>query len=653
MLPFMSELDPVLAARYRALALEALERPASPFGDVPTRLVVVDLGRQSLGFLDSGRLVAEYPISSASAGIGCEEGSYRTPPGWHRIHRRIGEGAPTGMIFRSREATGDIWKGEPRDEDLILTRVLTLEGLEEGVNRGPGRDSRERFIYLHGTNQEARLGTPVSHGCVRLGNAAIIELFDLVQEGDVVLMAPPSDLGLGRIHFAGVGGSGMSALAQYLAMKGGRASGSDRSFDRGLFTESRAKLERLGVAIHPQDGSGVQGDCSAVVYSTAVEESVPDFAQARALGVPLLHRSELLAHFVATQRTIAVTGTSGKSTTTAMIFEILRGAGCDPSVITGGELRALQAEGLWGNAWAGASDLLVIEADESDGSLVHYRPALGVVLNLQKDHKEMDVVAEMFRTFRSRTREGLVIGEAENLAELREGATVFGFGPEAEIRAEDVHDEVEGTRFTSQGVSFQLPVPGRHNLENALAAIAACSRIGVSLEAMVKPLAAFQGVARRFQIVGERRGVTVVDDFGHNPAKVAASLRTARQRAKRVLAIFQPHGFGPLRFLRAEFVEAFATELGLEDRLWFLDVFYAGGTAVKDICSADVVADISARGAKAEYAPSREWLVERMAAEAREGDLVLLMGARDPSLTDLAKAILAALCAYTKEYQEA
>lgn len=639
----MVDPDPVLAARYRALALEALTRMASPYTVLPSRLVVVDLERQRLGLLEGGRLAGDYPISSAAAGLGCEEGSYRTPLGWHRIHRRIGEGAPTGMIFRSREATGDIWRGEPRDEDLILTRVLTLDGLEEGVNRGSGRDSRERFIYLHGTNQEALLGTPVSHGCVRMGNADITELFDRVREGDAVLLAPPSAVGLGRIHFAGVGGSGMSALAQYLAMKGGRASGSDRSFDRGLFPKSRARLEKLGVAIHPQDGSGVQGDCAAVVYSTAVEESVPDFAQARALGVPLLHRSELLAHVVATQRTIAVTGTSGKSTTVAMIFEILRGAGRDPSVITGGELRALQEEGLWGNAWAGASDLLVIEADESDGSLVHYRPALGVVLNLQKDHKEMDVVAEMFRTFRERTQEGLVVGDAENLSEFREGATVFGFGPQAQIAAEAIQDDAEGPRFAVQGARFRLPVPGRHNVENALAAIAACSRVGVAPEAMVKPLEAFRGVARRFQVVGERGGVTVVDDFGHNPAKVTASLRTARQRAKRVLAIFQPHGFGPLRFLRTDFVEAFATELGPEDHLWFLDVFYAGGTTVKDICSADVVAEIAARGAAAEYAPSRQWLVERIAAEAKEGDLVLLMGARDPSLTDLAKAILAAL----------
>jgi len=641
----MAELDPVLAARYRALALVALARPASPFTEVPPRLLVVDLERQRLGLLEGGRLVLDHPVSTASAGIGCEEGSYKTPPGWHRIHQRIGAGAPQGAIFKSRIATGEVWDGGPLDEELILTRVMTLAGLEIGVNQGPGRDSLERFIYLHGTNQEAGIGQALSHGCVRLRTADVTELFEALREGDPVLLAPPclDPVGLGRLHFAGVGGSGMSALAQYVVLRGGRASGSDRGFDRGQLQEGRARLEALGVELLPQDGSGACGDCAAMVYSTAVEEQVPDFARARALGVPLLHRAELLAHFVASQRTVAVSGTSGKSTTVAMIFEILRGAGLDPSVITGGELRALQAEGLWGNAWAGRSDLLVIEADESDGSLVQYRPALGVVLNLQRDHKEMDVVAEMFRTFRGRVQEGLVLGEAENLAEFREDATVFGFGPLAQIRGEALEDLASGTSFSVDGIRFELPVPGRHNVENALAAIAACARLGLPLSAMVEPLRGFQGVARRFQGIGVRRGVQVVDDFGHNPAKVAASIRTARQRCQRVLAIFQPHGFGPLRFLRADFVEAFATELGAEDRLWMLDVFYAGGTAVRDISSAEVVADIIARGALAEHAPSRPWLVERIAAEARPGDLVLLMGARDPSLSDLAKAILAAL----------
>lgn len=651
-------LDPVLAARYRALLLTgltregapALEREGAPALERSSRVLVVDVARQSLGLLEAGRLAFEAAISTALNGLGCEEGSYRTPTGWHRIHARVGAGAEPGSVFRNRVATGEVWRGEAREEDLILTRVLTLDGLEAGWNRGPGRDSLERFIYLHGTNQEGQLGRPVSHGCVRLANADVLDLFDRVVEGDLLLIAegtPGDDLGLGRLHFAGVGGSGMSALAQFVALKGGRASGSDRSFDRGQRTESRAQLEALGVAIHPQNGSGLEGDCSALVVSTAVEEDVPDVAAARRLGVPVLHRSELLAHLVARYRTVAVTGTSGKSSTVAMIFEILRGAGRDPSVITGGDLVALQREGLWGNAWAGASDLLVIEADESDGSVVRYHPAVGVLLNLQRDHKEMEAVAGMFRAFRAQVRERAVAGEAENLRAFAGGGLVFGFGEEAAFRAEGLSLGAEGSTFRVGGVDFHLPAPGRHNVENALAAIGACAVLGVPLEAMAGPLSAFQGVARRFQVLGTRSGVAVVDDFGHNPAKVAASIRAAHLRLAeaggRLLAVFQPHGFGPLKFLRADFVESFAAELRAQDRLWFLDVFYAGGTAARDISSGDVIGDLVARGVWAEHAPSRAWLVERLAAEAREGDLILVMGARDPSLTDLAKAILDAL----------
>ena len=640
--------DPVLAARYRALVLAGLTRPGAPALDPRGRVLVVDPARQRLGLLEDGRLAFEAGGSTALNGLGCEENSFRTPTGWHRIHARIGAGAEPGAVFRSRVATGEVWRGEDREDDLILTRVLTLDGLEDGWNRGPGRDSLERFIYLHGTNREQDLGRPRSHGCVRLANADVADLFDRVAEGDpVFIAAEPLDagLGLGRLHFAGVAGSGMSALAQFVAMKGGRASGSDRSFDRGQRPEARRQLEALGVTLHPQDGSGLAGDCAGLVVSTAVEAEVPDVAEARRRGVPVLHRSELLAHLVASHRTLAITGTSGKSSTVAMAFEILRGAGRDPSVITGGELASLQREGLWGNAWAGASDLLVIEADESDGSVVRYHPAVGVLLNLQKDHKDVDVVAELFRAFRAQIREACVVGEAENLREFAGGATTFGFG-EAEVRAEALSMGAESSAFRVKDHAFSLPVPGRHNVENALAAITACRALGVPLAAMAAPLAGFQGVARRFQVLGTRNGVTVVDDFGHNPAKVAASLRTAHLRVAaeggRVLAVFQPHGFGPLKFLRADFVDAFAAELAPRDRLWFLEVFYAGGTVTRDIASADVVADLVARGVAAEVAPTREGLVARLAAEARPGDLILVMGARDPSLTDLARTLLEA-----------
>jgi UDP-N-acetylmuramate--alanine ligase len=639
----MPNASPVLAAHYRALALEGLLREGHGLGALPPRFLVVDVARQRLGLLNEGRLEGDYPISTAAAGLGGEEGSLRTPLGWHRIHARIGAGAPLGMAFRDRVATGEVWQGGG-DSDLILGRILTLDGLEPGVNRGPGMDSLERTIYIHGTNHPDQLGSRASHGCVRMAVEAVAELFEAVREGDPVLVGEASrdPLGLGRLHFAGVGGSGMSALAQYVAQRGGSASGSDRSFDQGRNGAGRAQLEEMGVALFPQDGSGVAGACSAVVYSTAVEEQVPDFSEARRLGVPLVHRSELLAHFVAERRTLAISGTSGKSTTVAMAFEILRGAGLDPSVITGGELVALQAEGLWGNAWAGRSEVLVIEADESDGSLVRYEPAVGVVLNLQRDHKEMAEVAAMFRTFRQRTRERFVVGEGDNLRDFADGATVFGFGPCA-VRGTALEEGPGGSVFQVEGLTFTLPVPGRHNVANALAAIAGCRELGVPLAAMVAPLARFQGVARRFQSLGARRGVEVVDDFGHNPAKIAASIRTAHLRSARVLAVFQPHGYGPLRFLRKDFVATFAAELLPQDRLWLLEVFYAGGTATRDLSSADVVADIAALGVQARFAPSRSRLVEELVEAAQPGDLVLVMGARDPSLTALAGAVLGAL----------
>ena len=643
-------LDSAAVTRALRLAQDALARPGAP-PRLPARLLVIDAERGLATWFEDGEAKGQWPVSVARAGIGGTEGSFRTPPGWHRLKARIGQGAEPGTIFASREPTGEIWRGEARDEDLILTRILTLDGLEEGVNHGPGCDSLSRYIYIHGTNHERLLGRPVSHGCVRMGNDDVCELFAAMREDDFVLIAEPDSksipdpLTAGRFHYAGLAGSGMSALAQFQAMTGGRASGSDRAFDRGERGELRRQLEALGIEIFPQDGSGIGEDCAALVVSTAVEEQVPDFATAREKAIPILHRSELLAHFVASRRTIAVSGTSGKSTVTAMIFEILEGTGRDPSVITGGDLRLLRAKGLPGNAWAGASDILVIEADESDGTLVNYAPAIGVILNLHRDHREMAEVESMFRVLRARAREALVVGEDANLDALAGGALRFAFGPAADIRAEDVELRPEGSTFRVDGVTFTLPVPGRHNVMNALGAIAAARTLDVPLADMAGPLAAFQGVGRRFEIVGSARGVEVVDDFAHNAEKIAASLRTAQARSPRVLAIYQPHGYGPTRFLRRDFVETFANVLRPQDRIFMLEVFYAGGTATRDFSAADIIAEIAARGRLAEFAPSRDWLLGRIAAEAAPGDLVLIMGARDPTLTDFAKSLVASIAA--------
>jgi UDP-N-acetylmuramate-alanine ligase len=244
---------------------------------------------------------------------------------------------------------------------------------------------------------------------------------------------------------------------------------------------------------------------------------------------------------------------------------------------------------------------------------------------------------------RARSREALVVGEDENLDALAGGAIRFGFGPRAGIRGVNVELTPSGSSFIVDDVAFALPVPGRHNVANALAAIAAARALDVPLADMVGPLSCFQGVGRRFQTVGAVCGVTVIDDFAHNADKIAAALATAKLNASRVLAVYQPHGYGPTRFLRRDFVDTFTRELRPGDRLWMLEVFYAGGTADRDFSAADIVEEITKNGIKAEFAPSRVWLAARIAEVARAGDTVLVMGARDPSLSDLAREIVAEL----------
>jgi len=446
-------------------------------------------------------------------------------------------------------------------------------------------------------------------------------------------------------HFVGVAGSGMSALAQFHVQGGGRATGSDRAFDRGERERTRRLLAEAGVEIVPQDGSAPAPGCQNVVASTAVEDSIPDLREARRLGVPLLHRSELLARYVRERRTVAVTGTSGKSTTAAMIFTILRGSGRDPSLLTGGNLRDLEAEGRLGNAWAGRSSLLVIEADESDGSVVRYEPWAGVLLNLRLDHKDPAELARMFAVFRERTRGPFVVGEDHVLRSFSRGATVFGLGTGCDVRAEQIAVTESGTEFTVDDMRFRLGIAGRYNVLNAAAAIAACWAAGVKLAEMVEPLAAFGGVARRFQPVGTAGGIEVVDDFAHNPDKIAASLAAAQERLEgreggRLQVVYQPHGFGPTRFLKDALVHTLARGLRSQDRLWMPEIYYAGGTVIRDISSRDIVEGVQARGCSADFVSERADLVPAVADAAAEGDLVLVMGARDPSLTDFCHAIL-------------
>ncbi len=449
----------------------------------------------------------------------------------------------------------------------------------------------------------------------------------------------------GVYHFTGIGGFGMSALAQMRALAGLPATGSDRDFDAGRNPETRAALENLGVKIFPQDGSGVTAGPARVVASTAVESSNPDLSRAVELGVPVMHRSELLAEYVNSSRAVAVAGTSGKSTVAAMIFEILDFAGLRPSIITGGALLSLKEKGLLGNAFSGGGGPLVVEADESDGTVARYRPALGVLLNITRDHKEVGELRGIFSAFASNCGEFIACADDPEAAAIRPAAGAFGRSAPVPLFSDPAPGLFESL-FKLGGADFRVPAPGDYNIDNAVAAAAACLRLGVSLETCAAALSGFRGVARRFNVIGRAGGVTVIDDFAHNPAKIAAVLSALKLReGGRVLALFQPHGFTPARLMRRELPGILSSALSPGDEVFFPDIYYAGGTVAKDISSADLAADAAAAGLKARHLPDRGRIAAEVAAAARPGDIVIVMGARDPGLPALAREILARVSA--------
>jgi UDP-N-acetylmuramate-alanine ligase len=606
--------------------------------------LVVSIETQTLLVCMNETVVERYNASTSRFGNGNRENSLKTPLGVHRIREKFGAGAPAGRVFTDREDTGIDWDHSRTGENLILTRILRLEGLEEGINKGAGVDSYERYIYIHGTGREDLIGTPLSHGCVCLRNIDIIRLFDMVKEGTLVYIDPPpvviNELPCRSVHFAGIFGSGMSALAQFLRFQGIAVSGSDRLLESGDTALIKRSLKGLGCSIVDQNGSGVSAETDVVCVSTAIEESNPDITAAHSRGIPIVHRSDLLAAIIATKKTIAVAGTSGKSTVTAMIFEFLTACGKSPSLISGAGLRRLERQGLIGNAWSGGSDLLVVEADESDGTLVKYCPEASVFLNISKDHKTIDEIKTLFETLASRSSWTASNADDPVLASLPADVR-FGRNGTSSWRPDDALLLPASVKLFKSGTEYHLPLPGEHNLENLCAALCVCEHFECERTALAEAVKNFEGVARRFSVTRTRQNVQVVDDFAHNPAKIAAVVRAARGLSGRIIAIYQPHGFGPTRFLKDEYIATFRTVFSQNDSLYLLPIYYAGGTAQKNISSEDIINGLGPTSFNARTMSGRDELLTRLKADARSGDCVLLMGARDPSLTALAKNIVA------------
>jgi UDP-N-acetylmuramate-alanine ligase len=606
--------------------------------------LVQSIELQKLFVCSKYTVMGQYDASTSRFGKGSRENSFKTPLGLHRITEKIGDGAPEGRIFKARKDTGVDWDRHSIEDNLILTRILRLEGLEAGISKGTGVDSYERFIYIHGTNREDLIGTPLSHGCLALRNEDILGLFEIVREGTLVYIDPPPVIIGGRpcrsVHFAGIFGTGMSALAQYLRFQGITVSGSDRLFASEDTTPMRRSLEGLGCTIVDQNGSGVTADTDVVCISTAIEESNPDIAAARACGLPVTHRSDLLAAIITSKRTIAVAGTSGKSTVTAMIFEFLTACGKSPSLISGAPLRRLEKQGLIGNAFSGGSNLLVVEADESDGTLIKYSPEVAVVLNISKDHKSIEEIRTLFETLVSQSKWIVSNADDPGLAMLQ---TTVGFGVSSSASWRPDHEELLATsvKLFRNGIEYHLPLPGNHNLENLRAALCVCEHFGCEGATLVEAVRNFDGVARRFTVTETKTGIHIVDDFAHNPAKIAAAVSAARGLSERIIAVYQPHGFGPTRFLKDEYITTFQNIFRERDVLYLLSIYYAGGTAQKNITSADIINGLGPVAFSAQAVSDRAELLAKLKTDVRPGDCVLVMGARDPSLPAMVSKIVA------------
>jgi len=429
----------------------------------------------------------------------------------------------------------------------------------------------------------------------------------------------------------------MSAIASFMAGRGHLIIGSDRLFDRNIVHPLYAVLEKKGITIVPHDGSGMDKSIDLAVFSTAVEVTQPEVTKARDLGIPVKTRPGYLSDIASEFKTIAVAGTSGKSTIAGMLAFVMHQLGLEPNYIGGGRVKPFKSPSNAGNSLNGNSNLMVIEACESDDSITHYYPASSIIANLDLDHHAIEKTSVMFETFGSNTREIVVINSDDaNLMRCRfDKAVTFSVKTSSQYRAKVIEYQPFRTVFSLHGTDFILSLPGQYNLYNALPCIALLSEMGIPLNDIAQILPSFSGLDRRFDIHLDTGKHLVIDDYAHNPHKISSLMGFMKTFRHRVCYIFQPHGFGPTRFMKQEYIEVFARNLREEDHLILLPIYDAGGTALRDISSEDLSYAIEGAGKSVEVLHERQALLDRI----NEWDTYVVFGARDETLADYAKEI--------------
>jgi UDP-N-acetylmuramate--alanine ligase len=406
--------------------------------------------------------------------------------------------------------------------------------------------------------------------------------------------------------FCGIGGSGMMPLALIVAGHGHQVAGSDRSLDQGRIGAKFDWLRAQDIGLYAQDGSGVVNADQIVVASAAVENTVPDIVAAQTLGCVRQSRAELLAElFNAAPMGIAIGGTSGKSTVTGMVGWIFHALDRDPTIMNGAVMKNFaSADAPFASALVGKGDVFISEVDESDGSIALYTPAIAVLNNIALDHKSMEELRQLFGDYVRRAGQAVLNADNDEVMQIEApGAITYSLtGRPATLSANAISERPDGVDFNVNGVAVSLQVPGRHNVANAMAALGAATAAGLSLEDAARALGGFTGLRRRLELVGTAGGVTVIDDFGHNPDKIAATLDALHVFPGRLLLFFQPHGYGPLRLMGDALAETFASKMNADDRLLLCDPVYFGGTVDRSVGSDSLAAAI---GPRAEHIPAR------------------------------------------------
>ncbi len=445
----------------------------------------------------------------------------------------------------------------------------------------------------------------------------------------------------------------MLPLALILRGQGYTVDGSDRSLDQRRLGAKFEFLKSRGIGLFSQDGSGVTSRDQILITSAAVEDTVPDVQAAKRLDLPMMRRANLLADlFNAAPHSVAVGGTSGKSTTTGMVGWILQQAGLKPTIMNGAVMKNFQApENPFASALVGSGDAFVSEVDESDGSIALYRPRVAVVTNISLDHKSMDELRALFRAFVAKAETPVLnLDNDETKALVTPNAATFSMTDlRAQLFAGRLRPAPDGITFevterdSGKRLDAKIQLPGTHNVANALAALCAARACGVSLADAVAALATFTGIKRRFEFVGQKNGITVIDDFAHNPDKITATLKTLHAFPGRLLVMFQPHGYGPLRLMKQELIDCFAHELHEGDELLMCDPAYYGGTTTRTVGSEYIVRGVHDAGRHAHHIAARAACGDMLVELGKPGDRIVIMGARDDTLSEFAASVLARL----------